>query len=57
VERLTLPASLRGVFFDFLWDTRKDGYHRLARHFVERSLIVSVRLHPDRYKAGILRFS
>lgn len=34
-----------------------DGYHRLARHQVEGSREVAVRLHPDHLKAQILRDS
>lgn len=132
MKRLGLPEVLQGVFFDFLWDTRKvwllpteaeivafdqlawllelpvwttipgearfdlaprtvlekperfpvhwrriqaadlmyplemfrsdqghwvilDGYHRLARHQVEGSCDVPVRLHPDHCKTWILR--
>jgi hypothetical protein len=131
-DRLTLPEELRGVFFDFLWDTRQcwvlptetsiisfdelawhldlpvwttvpgdprfdlapsavlkeperfparwerirtadlayplemfrndrgvwvilDGYHRLARHRLEGSPHVAVRLHHEHYKSRILR--
>jgi len=32
-----------------------DGYHRLARHQVEGSRDIPVRLHPDHYKSRILR--
>jgi hypothetical protein len=32
-----------------------DGYHRLARHQMEQSDCVSVRLHPDRFKKQIFR--
>jgi hypothetical protein len=32
-----------------------DGYHRLARHQVEGSRDIPVRLHPDHYKAWVLR--
>jgi hypothetical protein len=31
-----------------------DGYHRLARHRIELSANIAVRLHPDHYKARIL---
>jgi hypothetical protein len=132
IKRLVLPAPLKGIFFDFLWDSRKvwslpteavvvafdqlawlldlpvwttvpgearfdlapravleqpsnfpirwqristvdliyplemfrsdrgrwvvlDGYHRLARHQVEESRDIPVRLHPDHYKTRILR--
>jgi hypothetical protein len=132
MERLKLPETLQGVFFDFLWDTRKvwllptepavvafddlawlldltvwttvpgearfdlapravlenpgrfpnrwrrileadlmyplemfrsrqgrwvilDGYHRLARHQVERARNIPVRMHPDDCILRILR--
>lgn len=132
IENLPLPEPLKGVFFDFLWDTRKvwllptepvvvgfdqlawlldlpvwttvpgearfdlaprtvleqprnfpvrwrrilavdliyplemfrsdrgqwvilDGYHRLARHQIEGSRDIPVRLHPNHCKSRILR--
>ena len=33
-----------------------DGYHRLARHHIEGSRDIPVRLHPDHSKLTILRF-
>jgi hypothetical protein len=32
-----------------------DGYHRLARHQVEETHDVPVRLHPEHYKSRIMR--
>ena len=31
-----------------------DGYHRLARHFIEKNILVPVRYHPDQFKERIV---